>query len=548
MKTAAQVLLETLRLQGVDRVFQVPGESFLALLDAFHDERRVRLVTCRHESGAGFMAIADARLTGRLGVVMVTRGPGASNAAIAVHAAQQDAVPLLVLIGQVPRRDLGRGALQEMDYRAMFGQSAKYVAEIHDPDRVGEFAARAVRSAFEGIPGPVVLSLPEDLLASASEAAPVAPSRFLPSAAPAEAVAAAATRIEGALRPLLIAGGAFEQGQGRSALLRFAEQWQVPVLASFRRLDIFPNDHPLYAGSPGLDIPTDQRAAFESADLVFAAGTRLGDFTTLGYTFPLLPQPRQPLIHVHAAPEAIGAMFRAELGVAADPVQFLEALCERGCKPPPPGRSSWIATLAAIRQRLATWTPRRAEDGVVQNNVVSALASLLPGDAIVTCDAGTQGRGIYNYIPFTGERRLLGPLSGTMGYGVPAGVAAALRFPGRRVVSFVGDGAFLMTGPEILGAVQAQVPLLVILGNNNSYASVRLFQEKAYPGRNVGTDLSNPDFLSLAKAFGCGARRIAREEDIEPVLKAALAENRPVIVEVKASLQSVLPGYGRGTA
>ena len=543
MATAAQVLLETLRLHGVDRAFQVPGESFLALLDAFHDERRVKLVTCRHESSAGFMAIADARLTGRLGVVMVTRGPGASNAAIAVHAAEQDAAPLLLLVGQVPRRDLGRGALQEMDYRAMFGGIAKYVAEIHEPERVGEITARAIRAAHAGVPGPAVLSLPEDMLAATTQATPVAPSRWLPAAAPAEAIAAAAARIEAAQRPLLIAGGAFEQGGGRAALARFAQAWRVPVLPSFRRLDLFPNDHPLYAGSPGLAVPKEQRAAFESADLLIAAGTRLGDFTTLGYTFPSLPHPRQPLIHVHAAPEVIGAMFRADLGVAADPVQFLDALCARGCQAVPPARDGWIAALGELQRRLSAWTPCRAEDGVVQNNVISALASRLPDDAIVTCDAGTQGRGVYSYIPFRGNRRLLGPLSGTMGYGIPAGVAAALRFPGRRVVSFVGDGAFLMTGAEMLSAVRERLPLCAILGNNNSYASVRVFQENAYPGRVVGTDLVNPDFLALAKALGCGAFRIERDEQIEGVLEAALAQEGPSIVEVKSSLKSVLPGW-----
>ena len=543
MTTAAQVLLETLRLHGVDRAFQVPGESFLALLDAFYDERRMRLVTCRHEASAGFMAIADARLTGRLGVVMVTRGPGASHATVAVHAAQQDAAPLLLLIGQVPRRDLGRGAMQEMDFRALFGGVVKYVAEIHEPERVGEITARAIRMALAGVPGPVVLSLPEDMLAATTQAEPFAPSRFVPASAPAQAIAAAATRIECAARPLLLAGGPFEQGEARAALLRFAQDWQVPVLTSFRRLDLFPNDHRLYAGSPGLQVPKDQRAAFESADLLIAAGTRLGDFTTLGYTFPSFPEPRQPLIHVHADPEIIGAMFRADLGVAADPVQFLEALCERGCNAIPPGREAWIDTLGAIRSRLSVWTPRRANDGVHQNNVISALASLLPEDAIVTCDAGTQGRGVYSYIPFFGKRRLLGALSGTMGYGIPAGVAAALRFPGRRVVSFVGDGAFLMTGAEILGAVRERLPLCAILGNNNSYASVRVFQEKAYPGRVVGTDLANPDFMALAKAFGCGAYRIERDEQITGVLEAALAEKGPVIVEVKSSLTSVLPGF-----
>lgn len=539
--SAAQVLLETLRLHGVDRIFQVPGESFLALLDALYDEHRIELFTCRHESAAGFMALADARLTGGLGVFLATRGPGASNASIAVHAAEQDAAPLLLIVGQVPRKDIGRGALQEVDLRAMYGGLAKFVAEIHDPERISEITARAIRIAFEGVPGPVVLSIPEDTLAMSTGALPVGPSQCLAPQASARALEAAAARIARAERPLLIAGGALEPSGGREALERFAQAWRVPVCTSFRRMDLFPNDHELYAGPLTIDVPQDQRAALENADLVIAVGTRLGDFTTLGYRFPRSPQPRQPLIHVHAAPRVVGAQFATELGVLADPLEFLAALAGRPPGPVTRGRLAWIETLAAIQRRLATWEARRADDGVVHNNVVAALEALLPPDAIVTTDAGTHAGGAYRYLRYSRGRRLIAPLSGSMGCGVPAGVAAALRYPGRRVLTFVGDGGFLMTGAELLTAIQRRLPLCVVLGNNNSYASVRLFQEKAYPGRVVGTALTNPDFVHLAAAFGCAALRIEREEEIDSVLRQALACDGPAVVEVKTSLKAILP-------
>ena len=541
MRTAARVLLETLRLNGVDRMFHVPGESFLALLDALYDERRIDLVTCRHESGAGFMALADARLTGRVGVYMATRGPGASNASIALHAAEQDAVPLLLIIGQVPRRDIGRGALQEVDFRSMYGRLVKFVAEIQEPDRVAEIAAKALRIAHEGVPGPVVLSIPDDVLSQPLASMPVGPSRYALPRPSGESLEETAQRIARAARPLAIAGGSLERGEGRQALQRFSEKWQVPVATSFRRLDLFPNEHEYYAGRMSLDAPQEQRSAFDSADLVVALGTRLGDFTTLGYEFPSLPQPRQPLIHVYATPAILGLHFAPELGIVADPLALLEGLNEMTPPSPPAEREPWIVQLRTIRQRLSTWTRKTAEDGVVHDNVIASLAPLLPEDAIVTADAGTHVGGVYRYLSFGRRRRLLAPLSGAMGYGVPAGVAAALRHPDRRVFTFVGDGGFMMTGAELLTAIARRLPLCVVLANNDSYASVRWFQEQAYPGRAVGTDLTNPDFLQLAKAFGCPGYRIGREEEIDSVLRDALGHEGPVLVEVKSSLSSILP-------
>lgn len=536
MPNAAQALVEILHRNGIDRVFCVPGESFLGIMDALHDSP-IDVVTARHEASAGFMAVADARLTARPGVLLVSRGPGATNAAIALHTAEQDAVPLILIVGQIEKKDLRREAFQEIDYGRMYGGIAKWVAEAIDAEQVPELTAKAVRIATSGTPGPVVLVVPEDLqFPEAPMSAGVVQQRR-PSVPAPQDIADVRALLEKAQRPLIIAGGGLDVPGGREALLAFAERWNVPVAVSFRRQDLFPNAHPLYAGDLGLANPKQQIAAFQDSDLILALGTRLGDITTQNYSFPDYPRPRQALVHCHDDSRIIGQHFIADVGIAASPKALAEALADGTALP----ARDWSGMVRALYEDYATWTVKTAPDGVVFGNVVHALNEVLEEDGIVVADAGTLSSHVYRHVPFRHPQRLLAPISGAMGYGVPGAVAAALRHPGRQVICLVGDGGFMMTGSEFMTAVARQLPLLILLSNNSSYASIRIHQERHYPGRVVATDLVNPDFAALARAYGAAGYIIEREEDIRPVLREAVQATGPRLVEVKASLETYLP-------
>ena len=542
MQTAAEVLVAFLAAQGVDRAFCVPGESYVAVLDALHAHPRIDLVTCRHESGAGFMALADARLTGVPGVVLVSRGPGACNAAIAIHTAQQDSVPVLLIVGQVEARDLRARAFQEIDYSRMFDGIAKFIGEATSADQVPELLSRAWAAMLTGIPGPAVLALPEDVLAQVCERSALSPVIASDAAPSPESADRLAELLRGAERPIVIAGGDLDRPPasgkmgGREQLLAFAERWQVPVAVSFRRQDLFANGHPLYAGDMGLSNPPAQRDAFARADLVIALGSRLGDITTQGYSFPV---PGQRLVHVCPDAAWLGWRFPAELALAAHALPTLAALAQRNAGAPP-GRAAWNAELRALQNADAAWAPRRADDGVVFGNVVAALGPRLPADAIVTLDAGTFGAPFYRKIAWKPGQRLLAPIAGSMGYGMPAAVAAALRHPGRTVICAVGDGGFLMTGSELAVAAARRAPLKVLLSENGSYASIRIHQERAHPGRTSGTDLVNPDLAMMGAAYGYPVM-VVREEAEIPALLDALVAPGPLFAVVHTSLSAVLP-------
>ncbi len=536
MPTAAERIVEFLAAQGIDRAFCVPGESYIALLDALHAHNAVDLVTCRSEGGAGFMAVADAKLTGRPGVVLVSRGPGACNASIAVHTAEQDATPLILLVGQVEKRDLRRNAFQEIDYANMFRGVAKWVGEVTDPEQAPEFIARAYAMAMGGVPGPVVLSLPEDVLAMECRA-PLLPATLPAPLPPAPTDAARlATLLRGAERPILLAGHGFESAAGRAALLRFAETWSLPVAVSFRRQDLFPNHHPLYAGDLGLRNPDAQRAAFAEADLVLALGTRLTDITTQGWTWPAAGQ---RLVHVCADPRFLGWLFPAELAIGADAVATIAALAAEA-PAVPAGRAAWNARLRDIHVSDCQVAPRHFEDGIAFAEVAKLIERIAPTDAIVTLDAGTFGAPFYRKAAWTPPQRLLVPVSGAMGFGVPAGVAASLRHPDRTVIALVGDGGVLMTGGEYAVAVARGVPLKLVLSDNGSYASIRIHQEKAHPGRVSGTSLINPDFAQWCAAFRVPVTVVDSKDDL-PALEAALRAPGAAAIVVRTSLEAVLP-------
>lgn len=541
MNTSSHTLLSVLAANGIDRIFQVPGESFLGILDALADFPAIDVVTCRHEAGAGFMACADGRLTGRPGVVMVSRGPGASNASIALHTAQQDAIPLILIVGQVPKKDLRREAFQEIDYQTMFGSVAKWVVEATRPEQLAELAFKAVRIATSGAPGPVVLVIPEDI-----QQQPVAPSSWVArpnaatTAAP-EVLAQLRALLQTAQRPLVVAGGAFDRPGGREALLAFAQAWNIPVAVSFRRHDIFPNQHPLYVGDLGLSNPEHQIACFQSSDLILALGTRLGDITSQGFAFPDLPQPRQTLVHCYPDDHVVGLHFAADWGLVCDPVALVRDLMPHEGDTAVESRRGWSLKLRDVCNAIAAWPIRRADDGVVFSEVVQSLSQHAPANAIVCLDAGTFAAPVYRHFQFAPPQRLMAPLSGAMGYGTPAAVATQLRHPDARVICLVGDGGFMMTGNEMIAAVERKLPILFILSNNNCYGSIRVHQALTYPDRHVGTSLFNPDFLRIAESFGMPSECVVEPGQIDAAIRRGLAAQGPYFIEVRSSFTAALP-------
>ena len=538
---AAQALVGTLKLHGVDRVFCVPGESFLAVLDALHDEPAVEVISCRHEGGAGFMAVADAKLTRRAGVALVSRGPGATNASIALHVANQDATPFVLFIGQVERKDRGRGAFQEVDYDKSLGGLCKGVWEVNKGEDLARVCAQAFALAESGVPGPVLVVLPEDMLLDPVTGSACKPLPRDTAAAPAEAdLARAAKMLSAARRPLMILGSSLRQSDVNLAV-KVSEAWGIPVAAGWKQQHLFPNRHPNYAGHLGYNIPAAHLDTLSPADLILAVGTRLGDVTTQGYQLPKAPKPEQPLIHVHPASDALNKLYQADLAIAADPGAFLSALAAHAPKPESNvARAEWLPQACGYAKDLMQWKgPISAKDGLVFGSVIDELNRLLPEDAILTQDAGNFSGWIHRYFYFGGRQTLIAAVAGAMGIGVPAAVVAAMRYPNRKVVGFVGDGGALMTGNEIATARQFGARPLIIISDNSAFATIRQHQEKHFPGRVKATNLTNPDFVAYAKAFGARAWLVDTPEKIEPVLREALAADTVAVVVVKTSLKHI---------
>jgi acetolactate synthase I/II/III large subunit len=538
MGTVGKLIVDSLVANGIDRVFCVPGESYLGLLDALYGRTDIDTVACRHEAGAGFMAIADARLTGRPGVACVSRGPGASNAAIAVHTAQQDEVPFILIVGQVPARNTRRDSFQEIDYRAMYGSIAKWTAEVTDPALMAETLLRAIQAATTGTPGPVVIAMPEDVLTADVASPSVAPQAAIRAAPHPDDIATLRALLASATRPLVLAGRALDRPGGREALRGFLEQWNLPAVVSFRAQDLFPNSHRLYAGDMGLANPPDQMAVLRRVDLLIVLGALITDITSQGYTYPDLVRPQMRLAHIHPDSSAIGTHFAADLAIACDPQDLIAALGAPA--PPREDRAKWIEALAAPRRRIATPRTFNVNDGVPFEDVVDLVGRNLPRDAIVTVDAGTFGAPVYRVIPFAPPQRLLAPIVGAMGFGIPAAVAASLREPARPVIAVVGDGGFLMTGNELAVAMERKLPLKVIVSENRSYASIWIQQERDYPGRTIATTFVNPDLAMIGTAFGFTATRILSREELD-ALPAILARPGPQFVIVETSIDAVRP-------
>jgi len=547
-RVGGHIVADALLGQGVDTVFGVPGESYLAVLDGLYRHRdRVRFVVCRQEGGAAYMADAYAKLTGRTAVVMVTRGPGASNASVGVHAAFQDSVPMVVLVGQVGTDFVDREAFQEIDYRRMFGQMTKWVAQIDRIERIPEYLARAFQTAASGRMGPVVLALPEDVLgarASVADAAPHSTVRASPGAAQIERLR---EMLAGAKRPLVLLGGSGWTRQACEDLRVFAERNRLPVACAFRCQDLYDNRLPNYAGDVGIGVNPALAARVREADLLLAIGPRLGEMTTSGYTLVEAPQPRQRLVHVHAGIEELGRVYQAELMIASGMPEIAAAL--RGLVVDP---QAWTGSVEAARAQHEAWqreppiyaTARQAP-ALNLWQVVQTLRRLLPSDAILTNGAGNFAAWANRFWPYAGLRTLLSTTAGSMGYGVPAAVAAAITEPQRTVVCFAGDGDFLMTGQELATAAQYQAGLVVIVFDNGMYGTIRMHQEREYPGRPFGTALANPDFAKLGEAYGGFGARVRATEDFEPAMRAALtharSQRRPAVVALDVDPQAITP-------
>jgi acetolactate synthase I/II/III large subunit len=542
-RLAGHVLVEALIAQGVDTCFGVPGESYLAVLDGFHDQREhIRFIACRQEGGAAFMAEAQGKLTGRPGICFVTRGPGATNASIGVHSAFQDSTPMILFVGQVASDQRDREAFQELDYRQMFGPGtlgmAKWVGEVHSADRLPEYIARAFHTAMQGRPGPVVLVLPEDMLTTATTAA------VLPRVEPAHAWPAPGGLIQlrallmQAQRPLLIAGGSGWDAEAGRALQRFAENWSLPVANGMRFQDTFDNRHPLYAGDVGIGINPKLAAHVRNADLIIALGVRLGEMTTSGYTLLSVPRPAQKLVHIHAGAEELGRVYTADLMLQSSmalAAKSLEALAA-------PTTVPWAAHAAALNADYVANLVAPPVAPLDMAVVVKTIHRLLGTDVVYTNGAGNFSGWLNRYTQYPAlhvhGRTQLAPTSGAMGYGFPAAVAASLLYPDRHVVNIAGDGDFLMTGQELAtatgyGAGRGKGKLLCVVVDNGTFGTIRMHQEREYPGRVSGSDLYNPDFAALARAYGWQAEFVDRTEAFEPALQRALAGEGPALLHLK---------------
>jgi len=529
-RTGGAILVDQLKLNGADRVFGVPGESYLAVLDALYDEPGVQFVICRQEGGAAIMAEADGKLTGRPGICMVTRGPGATNASAGVHIAFQDSTPMILLIGQVARGMAEREAFQEIDFRRMFGQMAKWVAQIEDPARIPEFISRAYHTAMQGRPGPVVLALPEDMLretATVPDARPVVPAE----AHPAPAAMAELARLLGAAeRPFAILGGGGWSAATCGAFRSFAEAFDLPVGSAFRCQDYFDNAHANYAGDVGIGINPKLEARLAEADLILAVGARLGEATTGGYTLFDIPNPRQTLVHVHPGAEELGRVYQADLAIQS----AMGAFAAAAARLDPPSPAPWGEwTRAARADYMEAGRPVPCPGPVQMAEIVAWLKDHLPTDTIITNGAGNYSAWAHRFYQYRQYGTQLGPTSGSMGYGTPAAVAAKLRHPERSVVAFAGDGCFLMNGQELATAVQYRANITIIVVNNGMYGTIRMHQERDYPERISGTELVNPDFAALARAYGAFGATVEATEQFAPAFQQAMAHDGPSLLELR---------------
>ena len=526
-RTGGQILIDQLVAQGVERVTCVPGESYLAALDALHDSA-IDVMICRAEGGAAMMAEAYGKLTGRPGICFVTRGPGSTNAAHGVHIAMQDSTPMILFVGQVDTGMREREAFQELDYKAVFGTMAKWAVEIDRPDRIPELVARAFRVAMQCRPGPVVIALPENMLtetAAVADAPKVVPAATWPAPADLERLGAL---LASAKAPIVVLGGSAWTAEAAKGIARFAERFDLPVATSFRRASLIDADHSRYAGDLGIGPSPKLRDRITGADVILLIGGRMSEMPSSSYTLLDIPTPSQQLVHVHPGSEELGRVYQPALAIQATPAAFASAVETMK----PSATPAWKGEAAKAHTDYLAWTdkPRELPGNFQYGEVVTWLRDRLPKDAIVCNGAGNYAGWIHRHHRFHSFAAQLAPTSGSMGYGVPAAVMAKRQHPDRVVVAFAGDGCFLMNGQEFATAVQYDAPLIVVVIDNAQYGTIRMHQERDYPGRVVGTQLKNPDFALYAKAFGGHGERVERTEDFAPAFERALASGKPAIL------------------
>lgn len=535
-RTGGRILVDQLVAQGCDRIFTVPGESFLAVLDALHDTPEIDLVVCRQEGGVGFMACADGAMTGRPGVAFVTRGPGATNASIGVHVAMQDSQPMVLFIGDVDRGTKDREAFQEIDFPAMFAPIAKWAAKIDDARRIPEYIARAWNVAMSGRPGPVVLALPEDMLLDEVVAVDrPRVERIVQACDPIQMCNLAAV-LGDAERPMTIIGGAGWTADAAENFTLWAERSGLPVASAFRRQDAVPNQSSVWAGNLGYGPNPALVARIRDADLLLVVGPRLGEATTDGYTLITPDHSGQQIIHVHPNPSELGQTYRADMAICADMTSFADAVLAIDIPPLDSGPEAHAQYLA--------WSTPAAREGVALDLglCVAEMREQLPADSIICNGAGNYSGWWHRYWRYAGPGTQLAPTAGAMGYGVPAAAAAALRHPDRTVVALAGDGCFLMNGQELATAVAHGADMLVLVIDNSGYGTIRMHQEREYPGRVSGTRLHNPDFAALGRAYGCWAETVETTADFAPALARAMAEPGVRLLHLKTDMEVITAG------
>jgi acetolactate synthase-1/2/3 large subunit len=538
MRHGGKILIDQLEIQGATTAFTVPGESFLAALDGLHDSNRIKTIICRQEGGASMMAEAWGKITGEPGVLFVTRGPGAANAMSGLHVAQQDSTPMLAFVGMPAREHEDREAFQEIEVKGLFSSFVKWAAVIRDTRRIPEYVSHALHVARSGRPGPVVLGVPEDMLSAACDVSDAKPARIAEPHPGAGDMGELADRLGKAARPLMIIGGPGWSAAIQRSIEAFADRFHLPVAGAFRYQDYFDNRHRCYVGCAGIGLDPKLAAAIKDADLLIVVGARLGEMTTSGYTLIDVPDPAQFLVHVHPSPDELGSVYRADLPIASGARAFAEALARLE----PPARIAWAGRLAELRAAYEqTLKPIPLPGAVKMADVMRTVSELLPDNGIVTNGAGNFAAFVHRYFQYKGYRTCLAPTSGSMGYGLPAAIAAKLAHPTRPVVSVQGDGDFLMTGQELATAAQYALPTITIIANNGMYGTIRAHQEREYPRRVVGTTLVNPDFAAYARSFGADGHTIEATADFAPAFRSALASSRPSVIELKLDPEALSP-------
>ena len=538
-RSAAHLLVDQLVAQGVERATCVPGESYLSVLDALRDTN-IDLLTCRAEGGAAMMAEAYGKLTGKPGICFVTRGPGATNASPGLHIAAQDSTPMIMFVGQVERGMRHREAFQELEYPAVFGSICKWVVEIDRADRIPEIIARAFRVATQGRPGPVLISLPEDMLddlATVADAPLVAPVESAP--APGD-IASLGAKLASAARPLVIVGGSRWSGAACENLIRFVERFDLPVATAFRRAHLFPATHPNSVGDLGIGPNPKLADYLRDADCVLLLGGRMSEIASSSYTLLDIPAPHQPLIHVHPDPNELGRVYQPALAINAPPAAFLDAALSLDA----PSQPRWGEARGALRGAYIAWSqePNRLPGTFQYGEVICWLRDRLPPSSIICNGAGNFAAWIHRHYRFRQFGTQLAPTSGSMGYGVPAGVMAKRQHPERIVVTIAGDGDFLMNGQEFATAVHHRIPLVVVVIDNGIYGTIRMHQEKTFPERVSATDLTNPDFAAYARAFGGHGETVTATAEFESAFERALASGKPAILHCLLDPDALTPG------